>query len=345
MTQNPEWMEQWLDKGWHHNFHTHPEDSYMECVIFESRRHPGMGRVLRNFSCMFPNSKMTIVYDKANHDYVTDCIEHSTAINLIPLHINGNFTIWNYCELLTTPAFWDLFPHSKRVMIFQADTGIRKNRVLRYLEYPYIGAPWGGAPKPMDEWIHVGNGGLSLRDPKVMKDVCMRFPYAKQDIAIEDLYFSQRVANMDHLTWPEKDVAASFSMEHVLHDDPMGFHQIYNWHPMSILEPLAENCDPVKAEHDIAHIHEVWIEAANGCIIKNDDLKPWLTTGIGPRGLVIPRDTLVPFEESERTKGFRKKLNVSWADKATKKIHTCSVPLRKKRVIHDVVVGSTESRN
>lgn len=338
MPGHPEWMEQWLDLGWQHNFHSHPSESYMECVIVEPRLHPGLGGVLRNFSCMFPKSKMTVVYHKAHDEYVRKCVDNSSAINLVPLNISGNFTIWNYCELLTSPIFWELFPDSKRVMIFQADTGIRKNRVLRYLEYPYIGAPWGGAPKPLDEWIHVGNGGLSLRDPKVMKDVCTRFPYSKQDIAIEDLYFSQRVANMDELVWPEKDVAASFSMEHVLHDDPMGFHQIYNWHPKSILDPLLENCDPVAPQHNLARIHEVWIEAENGCIIKNDELKPWINTGIGPKGLVIPADTLIPFQESDRAKGFGKQLCISWID-MQQQMHTSFIPLKKKRVMNDSVIG------
>lgn len=340
---NHHWMETWLNKGWEPNFHHHPSTSYMECVIVEPRPHPWLGRVLRNVSCMFPKSKLSIVYDAKHHNFVTDCIEQSNAVQLYPMHLKRDFTVWDYCELLTNPNFWDLFRDSKRTLIFQADTGIRKNRILRYLEYSYIGAPWGSAPKPLDSWIHIGNGGLSLRDPVIMKEVCHQFAYKSQDIAVEDLYFSQRVANMDHSIWPEKQIAGGFAFEHELLDpDPMGFHQIYNWHPQNVLDPLLSHCDSVRPIHSIQEITDAYIEATNGRVIVDHTLTKWLESGIGPNGLVIPVDSLVPYVESvAATSGYAKSLVVSLKNKQGNQF-TKKVPLKRKRVMEGVHITGHE---
>jgi hypothetical protein len=344
---NTEWMDTWLRQGWQHNFFKHPESAYLECVLVESRQHPWMPQVLANVSCMFPNAKLTVLYDQCNSRFVDACLENSPMVRRIPLHMqaHGPFDVWKYCELLAREPFWDLFKDSKRVLVFQADTGIRKNRMLRFLEYSYIGAPWGSAPQPIDPWIHLGNGGLSLRDPLVMADVCRRFPYAQQHIAAEDLYFSQRVANMDSAVWPDKDVAAAFSMEHVLHDDPMGFHQIYHWHPQSVLQPLLANCDPSKPTHHIDTIVDAWVEASNGHVVPDPhkDILAWLKTGVGPRGLVIPKDSLVPYCEDTTnndtsTMGYTKSLAFMWRHQDGHMV-TQTVPLKRGRVIEDAIAS------
>lgn len=314
------WMEeQWLAKGWQHNLFLHPQEhAHMECVLVEMRpRHPYLGGVLRNFSCMFPNAKMTVVHDARDTEYVRDeCLEGSCAVRRIPLHLpdNARFSIWDYCSLMTTADFWELFSESKRVLIYQTDTGVRKNRILRYLEYSYVGAPWGTAPPPLDASVRVGNGGLSLRDPRLMKQVCVQYPYASQGIEIEDLYFSHHVAQTEEAAVPDADVAASFSMEHVLHPDPMSFHQIYQWQPPSVLDPLLDHCDPVCVSHNIDKIVDVWVEAPSGRQWSHPDLKPWLEAGIGTKGLVIPEDSLVPIG-SHGLESAGMKLCIQWKTK------------------------------
>lgn len=247
---------------------------------------------------MFPRAKMTIVYDSNDTEFVWEqCIDRSPAVRLIPLSIpdDYDFSIWDYCRMMASVEFWDLFQKSDRVLMFQTDTGVRKNSVLRYLEYSYIGAPWGGPPKQLSsDGICVGNGGLSLRDPKLMKHICEVHPYNDQYLKIEDVYFSRHVAHATNAACPTVDVAAGFSMEHVTHQDPMCFHQVYLWHPRNVLDPLLDNCDPVAPSHNIACINDAWVEMPNGYQSRPVELKPWVEIGLGPSGLTIPADTLVP---------------------------------------------------
>jgi hypothetical protein len=341
-----EWMEHaWLGKGWQHNFHTHPESAYLECVIVEPRPHPWLGGVLRNVSCILPNARMTVVYDVRHHDFVEDCVEHSARVRRIPLHCSAPPTVMDYNAWMLSEWFWDLFEDASRVLLFQTDTGVRKNRVLRYLEYPYIGAPWGGAPPPLQntphDWVVVGNGGLSLRDPRVMRDVCRRFPAPCDVFVPEDVHFSRHVASMDALPWPDKDVARTFSMEHVRCDDPMGFHQIYHWHPRnSVLDPLLDGCDPTFTCHEIAEVTDAWIESREGYVATSPDLLAWLRVGIGPCGLVIPKGSRIPLDEPDGWGGHCKELCWTWKNKAGDS-RTERIPLQRMRVAHEVCVGHT----
>ena len=342
MAPNLQWMADFANKPWQHNFHTHPQESPLECVIVEPRKHPWLGGVLRNFSCMFPNAKMTLVYDYQHDEWVDNLLEHSTAIRKFGLPLKKEFDIAQYCALLTSSTFWNTFKDSERVLIFQSDTGVRKNNILRYWEYDYVGATWGGEVKQLDPWIRVGNGGLSLRNPNTCLDVIRAFPYTQQPIVEEDLYFCQHMANMDEtVKFCPPDVATSFSVEHVEHPDPFGFHQTYRYKSKEYLDTLART-DAVRAVRSIQRVQDAWVESKTGQIQPLEGttkLADWLSVGIGTEGLRLEKDTRIPFKDI--SPGIAKELHIQWRDEHGT-VRDAVLPLARKRIIRDTLLGGQQ---
>ena len=87
-------------------------------------------------------------------------------------------------NLLMTKAFWNSL-QGEHILIFQTDTALcRPTGLEEYLQYDYIGAPWGGEVTCPFKGAHgedlgnvkVGNGGFSLRRKRAMLAVLSHFP-------------------------------------------------------------------------------------------------------------------------------------------------------------------------
>ena len=83
----------------------------------------------------------------------------------------------DYNNILISKEFWESMPD--KVLIFQHDSQLLRPGIEDFLDYDYIGAPI----------LDCGcfNGGLSLRDTKMMLRVIEEIPY---DGSHEDMYFS-----------------------------------------------------------------------------------------------------------------------------------------------------------
>ena len=90
-------------------------------------------------------------------------------IRIIYLEVGTTFPNHNSVSVfLTSPWFWEQFEPAHRVLIFQADSILCSNSKLSvddFLEFDLAGAPI--AP----QFGRGYNGGLSLRNPKLMLDV------------------------------------------------------------------------------------------------------------------------------------------------------------------------------
>ena len=145
-----------------------------------------------------------------------------------------NLTQDTYSKMLLTPKFWNLISLSNeknyldRVLIYQEDSFMFNGyRIKEFLEYDYIGAPW--IKDERHNSYNVGNGGFSLRNPKIMLEIATRI-CNKSDYDIpEDVYFTKKMLeyNLGKLaTW---DVAKGFSTELISHNMdkelPVGGHK------------------------------------------------------------------------------------------------------------------------
>lgn len=183
-----------------------------------------------------------------------------------------------YQRLLTDPSFWTPFLAYKRVVIFQTDTAQMAPAPLTpFAEYDYVGAPWAntcfvcgtallpGAARCCGHLIDhrallrlaphlVGNGGLSLRNPRVMAEACLRYriptAYASMDeerepipdVTNEDVFFCAALTKMGAKLAP-RPVAAAFAVEEVvpLVLDPAvpaaaGLHKAWAYQPPDVMQ-------------------------------------------------------------------------------------------------------------
>lgn len=126
----------------------------------------------------------------------------------------------DYNRLLTDYKFWNKYTSFDHVLIFQHDSGILRFGVEDFFGFSYVGAPWlKGSPWARHDEAG-GNGGLSLRDPRKSRTLCLNKPYDPR-FGNEDIYFSHYLSDVAPLS-----VCSKFSVETVYRLGTFGFHAI-----------------------------------------------------------------------------------------------------------------------
>jgi hypothetical protein len=100
-------------------------------------------------------------------------------------------------------------------------------RMKEFLEYDYIGAPW--IKDERHNSYNVGNGGFSLRNPKIMIEITKRITN-KEDYEIpEDVYFTKKMLEYSLGKLASWEVARGFATELISHNMdeelPVGGHK------------------------------------------------------------------------------------------------------------------------
>ena len=157
------------------------------------------------------------------------------------------FSAFTVSAFLTDPWLWEQLAPADHVLLFQADSiicGNSEKTVDEFLEYDFIGAP-------VSMYYGVGfNGGLSLRNRNMMLSVISLWNFTaegeyKQEHPddesfefhdVEDQWYYKKMVKMPpkadgspaaHL--PNPEVAASFVVEAIWSDHPLGYHQVERW--------------------------------------------------------------------------------------------------------------------
>lgn len=153
----------------------------------------------------------------------------------------------NYCLFMTRPEFWDNFIGYEKVLTFQMDTHIFRGGIDYFMKWDYVGAPcynfYG------EETIQ--NGGLSLRNPRIMEYICRYHSwntdlsdmlqlgkYSTANFFAEDIFFTLRMIKYKIGNYAPLDVAKQFSVESKLEWGTFGGHKIDVYHPTDIVEGL-----------------------------------------------------------------------------------------------------------
>ena len=150
-------------------------------------------------------------------------VEVITTLPIVNMH--------DYNKALTDPRFWAEYTNYDRVLIFQHDSGLLREGIEEFFEWDYIGARWSFPP-------YVGNGGLSLRNPKLMANICIDHPYKGMAIhGNEDVYFTNIMTNSNEYgRIATQEAAERFSVETMYKLGSMGYHAIHKY-----LSPLQCN--------------------------------------------------------------------------------------------------------
>lgn len=145
---------------------------------------------------------------------------------------------WNgYNQLLKDPDFWQSLNYDK-VIIFQTDTLLIKPVDIEYFKYDYIGSPWAknrydshSFPRyshtlnrieatiesrvycnTVPDGLINGNGGLSIRNPKLMAQICIKHANESPSDEAEDIFFSKYINSHSYAVAPP-EIVESFSCE------------------------------------------------------------------------------------------------------------------------------------
>lgn len=281
-----ELYDQFLNHPWKHCFSTHPapHEAELECVIVEPRCHPRLGGVLRNMSAMLPYAAMTIICSQENVSFVRDIVATSPGNNVRILpHFEGNITRDQYSDFMQSQHLWEELLIADRILIFQTDSGVRKNNILRFMHFDYIGAPWSWIPD-----MPVGNGGFSLRNRRLMSHICSTYTQPQDSTRVEeDLFFSYCMKNFlgNQCNVPGSEDAGAFSVEYNYHEDPMGFHQAYGIHFERDAEYVRRLLTvPCSSPLGLPCIRDAWYQCTDGSKITHPRLIGYLRLGISHYG-------------------------------------------------------------
>jgi hypothetical protein len=153
----------------------------------------------------------------------------------------------NYCLFTTSRELWiDLYEY-ERVLIFQTDTGLLREGIEEFLDYDYIGAPcynWVG-----DKTIQ--NGGLSIRNPRIMEYICRNFgwhsdlqeliqigQYSTASFFAEDIFFCLRMIKYNIGNYAPIEISKKFSVESKFELGTLGYHRPYPYMDESAVKQI-----------------------------------------------------------------------------------------------------------
>ena len=137
-------------------------------------------------------------------------------INFQPL-ANFNMSEDVYNKLLTSDKFWQRF-EADRVLIFQHDSSLLRTGIEQFYEVDYVGAPWLFQSTG-------GNGGLSLRNPKIMEAITINYQYDMRRDGNEDVFFSNRIILVGGILG-NRYICEKFSCETIFKLGTLGYHSI-----------------------------------------------------------------------------------------------------------------------
>lgn len=194
-------------------------------VTIETRSLDYFPEVVRNHMKHLPGFELVIFGGDDNEDFLSRNIS-----NFIHHKIKYPFLHeFEYNLTLTNPKFWEILSDYDRVVIFQHDSMILRDGIEDFLDWDYVGSPWKFQQ-------HGGNGGLSVRNPRLMLDLCK----ANEWTAVsgnEDIFFCNLMHEYNKLTLLDptqyklapRDICSRFSCETIFQLGTLGFHAIDSW--------------------------------------------------------------------------------------------------------------------
>ena len=207
-------------------------------MLIEPRSHPAMSLVLQNFAKNLSDEwNILILHGNFNIDYVnniinTELLEYKSRIRTINLNVD-NLSATEYNRLFKSETLYQ-YIHTETFLIFQTDTLIiekNKEMINEFLEYDYVGAPWGETYLPefgIHEYNAVGNGGLSLRKKSKMLEILEKNKESELFKKMnEDTCFSFQ-KNVE-VNKPDFEKAKRFSVETIFSEKAFGIHCPWRW--------------------------------------------------------------------------------------------------------------------
>jgi hypothetical protein len=236
-------------------------------VIIEDRKYENFGEVCKAHLDFLPSDTDLFVFtsdelmseyggqlSKVNltakfHPYPTDVSvpTHFHTINGFSELMKSNPKLpmlLNNCLFMTLPEFWDTFIGYERVLVFHMDSIIFRSGIEEFMDWDYVGAP---CYNFFGEQT-IQNGGLSLRNPRIMEYICRYHgwnsdlddmikvgQYSTANFFAEDIFFTLRMIKHRIGNYAPLDVAKRFSLESRLEWGTFGGHKIEGYFEKDIV--------------------------------------------------------------------------------------------------------------
>jgi hypothetical protein len=199
-------------------------------IIVETRKLSHLEFVIRYSLNKLENNfwAVNIYCNLNNYDFIYKMAKGiSNKINIFILDMEIK-QVSDYNKLLLKKTFWK-YIKAKKVLILQEDSLIFRKGIEEYLKYDFIGAPWANGHGKKST-LGFGNGGFSIRNVKLSYNL-LHSKY-KDKINLkkkinEDIYFSNAFDKFFNENLPTLEIAKSFSIEHIISDNPIGGHQYW----------------------------------------------------------------------------------------------------------------------
>lgn len=180
------------------------------CAIVETKHTDDLFQIICEHLFYLPENTKLYFFGSNKTAYIKELLD----CEFIEVDVNS---IEDYNQLLKSVSFWETFKED-RILIFQKDSMLLRKGIEDFYEYDYIGASWHFAP-------FVGNGGLSLRNPKAMIDCINKISITTNN---EDIYFGFSLPLLGYKVAPVH-IANKFSVETKFYLGSLGYHAIDKW--------------------------------------------------------------------------------------------------------------------
>lgn len=182
-------------------------------LIVETRDLINLKEIISDHVKFLPKETDLIIYHSLENIYLRIAFPKA-KFHLLEYPINR----YTYNSLLTSKRFWEQLFDYDRVLIFQSDSKILKSGIEDFFEFDYIGASW------LWNEEYCGNGGLSLRNPKVMYNILNLFE--RTSSLNEDHWFCKKMFENKIGNLAPIDVADKFACEAKFILGTFGVHAI-----------------------------------------------------------------------------------------------------------------------
>lgn len=199
----------------------------LAAVIVETRLLPYLVDVIKNHLSFLPEGTDLIVYGS---DLNESLIKENFPNVIFNKFASSKMTMAEYNRFLTNSVFWKALENYNRVLIFQHDSRILRKGIEEFYQWDYIGSPWTFQK-------HGFNGGFSLRNPKVMRQICEKFTW--NGIVNEDIYFSNNMFLFPTVyKMAPREEGLKFAVEAVFSMGTLGYHAAHKWLKISEVKSI-----------------------------------------------------------------------------------------------------------
>lgn len=217
-----------VDTGWKTGSHK-IHKMKLQAAIVETRELKNIREIVwdRHLKFLPEGTPCIFFHGQSNYHFL---LRELDGLNIIYVPVTANaLSSDRYNQLLTTKSFWEYFS-ADRVLIFQHDSRLLRTGIEQFYEYDYVGAPWKFQTTG-------GNGGLSLRSPKAMLQILMRYQYNQQHHGNEDVFFSNHI-NLVGGNLGNYYICSEFSCETIFKLGTLGCHAIEKYLNHSEVEQI-----------------------------------------------------------------------------------------------------------